>query len=91
LAKGSDRERLFFAGCTQRLPRLKRPALVAFGGLLVYRRQGGRCSDVRLVMSVPADSDGITRDWLTTALREAGAVYNARVTSVQSGLLAIWG
>ena len=36
-------------------------------------------------MSVPADSDGITPDWLTTVLREAGAIYHARVTSMQSG------
>ena len=36
-------------------------------------------------MSVPADSDGITPDWLTAALREAGAIYHARVTSIQSG------
>ena len=56
-----------------------RPALVAFCGL-TYRLQRGRCSDVRLLMSVPADSDGITPDWLTAALREAGAIYHARVT-----------
>jgi hypothetical protein len=36
-------------------------------------------------MSVPADSDGITPDWLTAALREAGAIDHARVTSIQSG------
>jgi Ecdysteroid kinase-like family len=36
-------------------------------------------------MSLPADSDGITPDWLTTALREAAAIYHARVTSIQSG------
>jgi hypothetical protein len=36
-------------------------------------------------MSVPADSDGITPDWLTTALRDAGAIDHARVTSIQSG------
>jgi hypothetical protein len=36
-------------------------------------------------MSVPADSDGITADWLTTALREGGAIDHARVTSIQSG------
>jgi hypothetical protein len=36
-------------------------------------------------MSVPADSDGITSDWLTTALREAGAISHVRVTSIQSG------
>jgi hypothetical protein len=62
-----------------------RPALVAFCGLLVHRIQNHRRSDVRLLMSVPADSDGITLDWLTAALREAGAIYHARVTSIQSG------
>jgi hypothetical protein len=36
-------------------------------------------------MSVPADADGITPDWLTAALREAGAIDDARVTSIQSG------
>ena len=36
-------------------------------------------------MSVPADSDAITPDWLTAALREAGAISHARVTSIQSG------
>lgn len=36
-------------------------------------------------MSVPADSDGITPDWLTAALREAGAISQTRVTSIQSG------
>jgi hypothetical protein len=36
-------------------------------------------------MSVPADSDGITLDWLAAALREAGAICDARVTSIQSG------
>ena len=36
-------------------------------------------------MSVPADSDGITPDWLTAALRDAGAIDHARVTSIQSG------
>ena len=36
-------------------------------------------------MSVPADSDGITPDWLTAALREAGAISHTRVTSIQSG------
>jgi hypothetical protein len=36
-------------------------------------------------MSVPADSDGITPNWLTAALREAGAMDDARVTSIQSG------
>lgn len=37
------------------------------------------------LMSVPADSDGITPDWLTAALREAGAISQTRVTSIQSG------
>jgi hypothetical protein len=36
-------------------------------------------------MSVPTDSDGITPDWLTAALREAGAMSLARITSIQSG------
>ncbi|HEY6664660.1 MAG TPA: hypothetical protein VI036_05975, partial [Propionibacteriaceae bacterium] len=36
-------------------------------------------------MSVSADSDGITPDWLTAALREAGAISHARATSIQSG------
>ena len=36
-------------------------------------------------MSVPADSDAITPDWLTAALREAEAISHARVTSIQSG------
>jgi hypothetical protein len=35
-------------------------------------------------MSVPADSDAITPKWLTTVLREAGALDQARVTSIQS-------
>ena len=59
--------------------------LVALRSLLVYRLRGGRCSDVRLLMSVPADSDAITPDWLTAALREAEAISHARVTSIQSG------
>lgn len=59
--------------------------LVAFRGLLVYRLPGGRCSDVLQLMSVPADSDGIIPDWLTVALREAGAISHTRVTSIQSG------
>ena len=43
-------------------------------------------------MSVPADSDGITPDWLTAALREARAISHTRVTSIQSGpVWAIWG
>jgi hypothetical protein len=36
-------------------------------------------------MSVPADSKAITSDWLTAALREAGAISHARVNSIQSG------
>jgi hypothetical protein len=36
-------------------------------------------------MGVPADTDEITPDWLTAALREAGAIDHARVTSIQSG------
>jgi hypothetical protein len=36
-------------------------------------------------MSVPADSDGITPDWLTAVLRDVGAISHARVTSIQSG------
>jgi hypothetical protein len=36
-------------------------------------------------MSIPADSDGITPDWLTAALREAGAIDPVRGTSIQSG------
>jgi hypothetical protein len=59
--------------------------LVAFCGLVVHRFQGGRCFDVRLLMSVPADPDGITPDWLTTALRDVGAVSHAQVMSIQSG------
>jgi Ecdysteroid kinase-like family len=35
-------------------------------------------------MSVPADSDAITPKWLTAVLREAGALDQARVTSIQS-------
>jgi hypothetical protein len=35
-------------------------------------------------MSVPADSDAITPKWLTAVLREAGAMDQARVTSIQS-------
>ena len=36
-------------------------------------------------MSVPADPDGITPDWLTAALRDVGAVSYAQVMSIQSG------
>jgi hypothetical protein len=36
-------------------------------------------------MSVPADVDDITLEWLTMALREAGAVHHARVTMIESG------
>ena len=36
-------------------------------------------------MSVPADSDAITPEWLTAALRKAEAISHARVTSIQSG------
>jgi hypothetical protein len=36
-------------------------------------------------MSVPADSDAITPDWLTAALRDVGAISHAGVTSIQSG------
>jgi Ecdysteroid kinase-like family/Protein of unknown function (DUF1679) len=36
-------------------------------------------------MSVPADSDAITPEWLTAALRKADAISPARVTSIQSG------
>ena len=36
-------------------------------------------------MSLPADSEAITPDWLTAALREAEAISHARVTSIQSG------
>jgi hypothetical protein len=35
-------------------------------------------------MSVPADSDAITPKWLTAVLRAAGALDQARVTSIQS-------
>ena len=59
--------------------------LVALRGLLVYRLRGGRCFDVRVLMSVPADPDAITPEWLTAALRDVGALSHARVTSIQSG------
>ena len=35
-------------------------------------------------MSLPADSDEITVEWLTTALRKAGAVHQAEVAAVES-------
>jgi hypothetical protein len=35
-------------------------------------------------MSVPADSDAITPEWLTAALQEAGALDQARVNWIQS-------
>src|SRR5215216_1506825 len=35
-------------------------------------------------MSVPADSDAITLEWLTAALQEAGALDQARVNWIQS-------
>jgi Phosphotransferase enzyme family len=34
-------------------------------------------------MGVPADTDEITREWLTTALHQAGALDQATVTSIQ--------
>ena len=34
-------------------------------------------------MGVPADTDGITHEWLTAALHQAGALDQARVTSIQ--------
>ncbi len=34
-------------------------------------------------MSVPADADEITQEWLTAALHEAGALDQARVTSIE--------
>jgi ecdysteroid kinase len=34
-------------------------------------------------MGVPADTDEITQEWLTAALHEAGALDQARVTSIQ--------
>ena len=69
---------------------LKRPVLVAFRGLLVYRLQGGRRPDVWLLMSVPADSDGITFDWLTAA--RAKQVPSTTLGSRPSSpaLWAIW-
>jgi hypothetical protein len=35
-------------------------------------------------MSVPADSDEISVEWLTAALHQAGAVDRAQVTSIQT-------
>ena len=35
-------------------------------------------------MGVPADTDEITQEWLTSALHQAGALDQARVTSIQS-------
>jgi Protein of unknown function (DUF1679)/Ecdysteroid kinase-like family len=35
-------------------------------------------------MSVPSDADEIIPEWLTTVLRDAGAVESSRVTSIQS-------
>jgi hypothetical protein len=35
-------------------------------------------------MGVPADTDEITQEWLTAALHQAGALDQARVTSIQS-------
>ena len=42
-------------------------------------RRTGRCR-----MSIPADADEITVEWLTAALHEAGALDQAWVTSIQS-------
>jgi hypothetical protein len=35
-------------------------------------------------MGVPADSEELTPEWLTTALEEAGAVDQAQVTSIKA-------
>ena len=35
-------------------------------------------------MGVPADTDEITQEWLTAALHQAGALDQARVTSIQA-------
>ena len=35
-------------------------------------------------MSVPANSEAITPNWLTAVLHEAGALDQARVTSIES-------
>jgi Ecdysteroid kinase-like family len=35
-------------------------------------------------MSIPADSDEITAEWLTTALHKAGAIHQAEVTTIES-------
>ena len=40
--------------------------------------------DTRPRMSVPADSEAITPKWLTAVLHEAGALDQARVTSIES-------
>jgi hypothetical protein len=46
---------------------------------------GGRqLFDTRGCMSVPADSDEISVEWLTAALHQAGAVDRAQVTSIQT-------
>src|SRR6478672_3812239 len=37
----------------------------------------------RCRMGVPADPDEITQEWLTAALQQAGALDQARVTSIQ--------
>jgi hypothetical protein len=45
-------------------------------------------------MGVPADTDEITGEWLTAVLRQAGALDQARVMSIQSapiGQLAFTG
>jgi hypothetical protein len=42
-------------------------------------------------MSVPADADEITREWLTAALHGAGAQDQARVTSIQSAPIGQFG
>jgi hypothetical protein len=38
-------------------------------------------------MSIPADADEITPEWLTAALHQAGALHQARVTSIQAAPL----
>jgi hypothetical protein len=47
-------------------------------GLLGDLRCRRRCR-----MGVPADTDEITQEWLTAALHQAGALDQARVTSIQ--------
>jgi hypothetical protein len=42
-------------------------------------------------MSIPADADEISPEWLTAVLREAGAVESSRVTSIQSGSVGALG